>query len=249
MFSTKTLVALLVFAAPFLVRADVTPLTPAPGDLFTTGSNCLITWSGDIISNTIWKNMDVELMTGSNEDMRVITNVATGLDGTVTKTYSYPCPDVTPNAQIYFYQFTAPLAPNLTWTGRFTIAPPSGATTLPTNSTTEADGTIIHWGTGALVDPSTAIAPPTFAGSNSSTSLASNSTTSESAVVTSSTAGSSTGSATTPGATSDVANSSPASSSASESPTAQPTSGAMTTYDIRILGAVAAATLVLSFIW
>jgi len=245
MFFTKTFVAFFVLATPFLVRADVTPTAPAPGAKYSEGGLCNIAWLGDKSSTTLWKNMAIELMSGNNTDMVFITTVATGQDGTKDNpNYSYPCPNVTPNSPIYFYQFTAPLATNLTWTGRFTITTPSGGTTPPENNSTDADGNIIYWGIGGLVDPSSAVAAPSFASSISMTaSIASNSSTV--GVVVSSTA--------TPAITSDVANSNsiPLSTSASSS-TAQPTSGAMATFDRRILGAaatVAAATLVLSFVW
>jgi hypothetical protein len=74
MFSTKTLVALFVFATPLLVRASVTPTGPAPGDRFDEGSPCKIAWTGDKNSTTIWKNMAIELMSGNNTDMQFITS-------------------------------------------------------------------------------------------------------------------------------------------------------------------------------
>ena len=74
MFSTKTLIAFFAFAAPFFVRAAVTPTGPAPGDRFDEGSACNITWIGDKNSSTIWKNMAIELMSGSNTNMQFITS-------------------------------------------------------------------------------------------------------------------------------------------------------------------------------
>jgi hypothetical protein len=124
-------------------------------------------------------------------------------------------------------------------TGRFAIATSSGLTTPPANST-QPDGTDIPWGTGELVNPNNADALPSFASSIFlASSIVSNSS-STLAVVTSSTTGSATPVITSAGATSSA---SPA------SPTAQSTSGAMTTFDIRVLGAAAAVTLALSFVW
>lgn len=74
MFSTKTFVALLVFVAPFLVRAVVTPTGPSPGAVYNEGSSCPITWKGDTDSNTIWKNMAIQLMSGSNLNMVPVTS-------------------------------------------------------------------------------------------------------------------------------------------------------------------------------
>ncbi|KAJ3012007.1 hypothetical protein NUW54_g1998 [Trametes sanguinea] len=91
-----------------------------------------------------------------------ITTVA-NLDGTDASktTYSYDCPQVTPNSAIYFYQFTSPDAANRTWTTRFAIADANGNTTPPANST-QPDGQAIPWGVGNLVDPSSAVAAPSY---------------------------------------------------------------------------------------
>lgn len=74
MFSTNTFVALLAFVAPLLVRADVDPTTPAPGAVYNEGSNCPVAWLGDSSSTTLWKDMAIELMAGSNFDMEFITS-------------------------------------------------------------------------------------------------------------------------------------------------------------------------------
>jgi len=239
---TNTFVALLAFAAPFLVRADCTPTLPAPGTVYNEGSTCLIAWDGDTSSTTLWKNMAIELMTGNNFEMEFITTVATGQDGTVSGRFSYPCPQVTPNSAIYFYQFDAPDAVNTTWTGRFTIASSTGQTTPPANSI-QPDDSDIPWGIGALVNPSKAILPPTFADSNVlSSSTASNSSSLPSV------ANSATSSATPVLATVVTSASVIPSSTPTQSKT---TSGAMTGFDIRVLGAAAAAaaSLTFSFVW
>lgn len=48
--------------------------------------------------------MSIALMTGSNLQMSKLATVATDLDGTssTTSSYEYACPDVSPNAPIYF---------------------------------------------------------------------------------------------------------------------------------------------------
>lgn len=74
MFSTKTFLALLAFAAPLLVLADVGPIAPAPNDTFIEGSNCHVAWTGDTSSTTLWKNMAIELMSGPNDPMVHITS-------------------------------------------------------------------------------------------------------------------------------------------------------------------------------
>lgn len=169
MFTTSTLTLLLALASPLLVRADVTPAEPAPGASFNAGSSCTITWIGDKASTTIWKNMAIELMTGDNYDMVHLTTVATNQDGTVDGSFSYTCPEVTPNSAIYFYQFTSPLTNVATWTGRFTIASSTGNSTPPPNAT-QPTGDAIPWGTGALNDPSKAVAAPNFSGGSGANS-------------------------------------------------------------------------------
>ncbi|THU97673.1 hypothetical protein K435DRAFT_56072 [Dendrothele bispora CBS 962.96] len=158
-----SLFALLLASAPaLLVQAIVTPSAPGPGAVFKQGSNCDITWAGDADSTTDWKNMAIELMTGDNFNMVHITTVATGQDGSVDGKFTFTCPEVTPNAAIYFYQFSSPSTSNLTWTTRFTIAGADGSTTAPSESK-QPNGAEIPWGTGALKDPSKASPAPDFA--------------------------------------------------------------------------------------
>lgn len=74
MFAASTFAALLAVAAPLLVRADVTPNEPGPGDVFNIGAPCIIKWTGDADSTTAWKNMNIELMTGSDLGQLHITS-------------------------------------------------------------------------------------------------------------------------------------------------------------------------------
>lgn len=71
--STLALSALFSLAAVQLVRADPTPTEPAPGDVMTEGETCNVTWDTD--STGTWTSMDIELMTGSNEDMVHLTSM------------------------------------------------------------------------------------------------------------------------------------------------------------------------------
>jgi hypothetical protein len=93
------------------------------------------------------------------------------VDGTdaSNNTFKYPCPGVTPNAPIFFYQFTSPFAPlsATTWTTRFTIADASGSIVAAPNAT-QPGGQAIPWGNAALTDPSTAVAAPSDAGTQAS---------------------------------------------------------------------------------
>lgn len=244
-----TFVALLAFVAPFLVRADVSPTEPAPGDIFNEGSPCTITWGGDTNSTTNWKNMAIQLMAGSNLAMEPMTTVATNQDGTVSGTFTFTCPAVTPNSAIYFYQFTAPATSGIAWTGRFTIASANGQSTPPANSNQPGTNQPIPWGNASLADPSTAIPPPSFdsAPSNSSSSTL-NSTSLAPTVTSSSTGAATTGTITvTPVVTSS--SSLPSSTTSATGQSTSDASGTMIGFDVRVLGAVAAATLALSFAW
>ncbi|KAF8634652.1 hypothetical protein AX15_000792 [Amanita polypyramis BW_CC] len=183
MFRKLALTAFFVILSASFSRADVTPSDPGPGTVSNAGSTCYITWIGDTSSPTAWKGMSIELMTGSNYDMVHLTTVASNLDGTTSGQYTWTCPQVTPNSAIYFYQFTGPNAPDKQWTTRFTIASSSGQSTPPSNATQPGTGETIPWGNGALVDPSTAVAAPSYlsGGSVSSASSSISATTSTAA--------------------------------------------------------------------
>jgi hypothetical protein len=67
--------ALTVLFTSLLARADVTPSVPGPGIVYTVGGVCHIEWDGDHDSNTVWKDMSIELMSGSNFDMIHLTSM------------------------------------------------------------------------------------------------------------------------------------------------------------------------------
>lgn len=161
MFGTFTLATLLVSA--LVARADVTPIEPGPAIICEVGQTCHVAWNGDVVSPTAWKGMAIQLMTGDNFNMVALTTVGTNLDGTTNGTFDHKCPDVTLYAPIYFYQFSAPGATNKTWTTRFTIVSPT-STPVPAPNVESTDPPVF-WGTGALKDPSQAVAAPSFIGS------------------------------------------------------------------------------------
>ncbi|KAI0831898.1 hypothetical protein BC628DRAFT_565782 [Trametes gibbosa] len=125
---------------------------------------------------------------------RDITAVASfdGTDASLT-TFSYLCPEVTPNSAIYFYQFTSPQAPTAReWTTRFAIADAQGNTTPPPNAVQpDAERKPIPWGTGALKDPSKAVPEPGYllAGGTGTTTASGNTTASATSGSTSASAG------------------------------------------------------------
>jgi len=154
-----SLLAVASLAVPLLSSAQQTfnPTAPGPNDSFKPGAPCSISWDADTSGK--WKQTFIELMTGPNQQMIHLATVGTvdGTDPTKT-TFSFPCPSVTPNSAIYFYQFTA-AGQNTTWTGRFAITDASGATTQPPNAK-QPDGSPIPWGPGKLLDASQGSPPP-----------------------------------------------------------------------------------------
>ena len=50
-----------------LVRAEPTPLEPSGASVFNEGSQCNILWTAD--PTGVWKVMNIQLMTGSNQQM------------------------------------------------------------------------------------------------------------------------------------------------------------------------------------
>ncbi|PFH50947.1 hypothetical protein AMATHDRAFT_3462 [Amanita thiersii Skay4041] len=173
MLSKLAFTALLATFSAFFVNAEVIPSEPGPGAVYKEGGKCHISWQGDKSSPTIWKDMSIQLMTGSNFEMVHLTTVASHQDGTASGSFDYDCPNVTPNSAIYFYQFTSPLATDKQWTTRFTIASATGSTTPPDNAVQPGTGEQIPWGTGALDNASTAVPPPDYLSGNSSVTSAS----------------------------------------------------------------------------
>ncbi|KAM5531465.1 hypothetical protein V8D89_014855 [Ganoderma adspersum] len=220
------------FATTGAVVPGAVPTAPGPKDVFKEGGDCKFAWTADPSGQ--WKEMNVQLMSGDNWNMIPVTTIVK-LDGTSTTntSYTFPCPDVTPNSAIYFYQFSTPAAPkNLTWTTRFTIAASDGSVTPPANDT-QPDGQKISWGVGALVDQSKVVPPPSYlTGSSSSTSASSGSSSSSAAA---SSSGSTSASASSSSSTaSSASSSSSVSASSASSATSAPassstTSGAHTT--------------------
>lgn len=128
------------------------PTEPVKGDVYNSGSKCRIAWKGDETSDTMWKGMSIQLMTGPNLNMVQLINVATDQDGTVDGTFSYECPEVTFNAPIYFYRFTSPgSAGNPNFSTRFTIASSTGKVEDAPTQIQPGSNEAIPWGTGAIV--------------------------------------------------------------------------------------------------
>ncbi|PLW49158.1 hypothetical protein PCASD_02985 [Puccinia coronata f. sp. avenae] len=166
--------------------AGVVPTAPGPGQIFQEGGNCTLSWNLDTTNK--WTSFTVDLMSGSNTAMQPVTNVFKDRDGTKGDTsYSWKCPNVTPNSAIYFYQFTQAGA-DTTWTTRFTIASSSGETTPPANSV-QPGGAAIPWGVGRLEGAEAATNTPTTTPSTSANITALNTPTANATASTNVTAG------------------------------------------------------------
>jgi len=167
----KLLIAAITLPA-LLVRADPNPIVPGPGDSYKEGGNCLIQWDSDPTGQ--WTDMLIELKTGDNYNMVSLLAVTT-IDATKQTQYTYPCPNVSPNSAIYFYEFSSNSSTQKYWTTRFTITDPNGNSTPP-SETTQPNGDKIAWGTGTLLAngsslPSSSLSGPSSLPSNPSSSL------------------------------------------------------------------------------
>ncbi|KAF8997833.1 hypothetical protein BDQ17DRAFT_1248158 [Cyathus striatus] len=238
MFTHYALTALVALVSTQAALAEVTPSEPGPNASYTAGKTCRVTWEADTESTTAWKNMAIQLMSGSNFDMQHVTTVASAQDGTVAGVVEYTCPEVTPYSNIYFYQFTATDADTKAWTTRFTITSPTGETTDPANKVQPNSGDAIPWGVGTLVDPSQAVAPPASAGGSGSTgssAAASTSSTSATSTATGATGATGSSSAAVAGATTSsskaISSSASVRSSSTSSATAAAASGTSTTIE------------------
>lgn len=72
MFNAAVLFSLALAAV--VVHAEVTPNTPDGSSVYNVGAKCAIAWSGDADSDSKWKGMSIELMTGANLDMVHLTS-------------------------------------------------------------------------------------------------------------------------------------------------------------------------------
>lgn len=152
------LTSAIVLALASKALADPSPLTPPTANV---GADCVISWSPDTTGK--WTQTNIQLMTGDNWNMVPITTIATvDTTSSAATTYTWTCPDVSPNAPIYFYQFSHAAEPTkLVWTTRFTIAGADGSTVAAENQT-QPDGSNVPWGTGQLADPSQAKPAPAY---------------------------------------------------------------------------------------
>ncbi|KAF9652249.1 hypothetical protein BDM02DRAFT_3258688 [Thelephora ganbajun] len=144
--------ALLVLSR--LVLGAVTPTAPGPGEVLAAGSKCSISWTPD--ESGKWKTFSIDLMSGSNSNMTLVTNVAEDLDGTDSSLspYTWTCPEVDPYSAIYFYQFNAAVDKSSpAWTTRFTITSSAGETTVPPHSK-QPNGDDVPWGIGVMLSGS-----------------------------------------------------------------------------------------------
>ncbi|KAJ1030015.1 hypothetical protein NDA16_000928 [Ustilago loliicola] len=160
-----------IVAMPSLVERQTAGAASAPSPLTPSSTNegtpLMIQW--DTTTNQAWKSMEVKFMTGSNQNMTELYTVATGIDGTSSGAgrLLWTAPNVAPNANIYFFQFTHN-GQDPTWTTRFPIADDSGAVTAAPFAR-QPEGPAIPWGNGRIVSGAAAAS----SSSNSSSASAS----------------------------------------------------------------------------
>lgn len=148
-------------------------------DVFREGAACRASWIPDTTGAATWKSMTIQLMTGSNLQMTALGTVASGIDGTnpSVTVFNYACPEVSPNAAIYFLQYTHDGGEDPTWTTRFAIGDEDGKTVAPPESNQPQGGSpAIPWGQGTLVAVSNAAAATTSTAVASTTSKVATST-------------------------------------------------------------------------
>ena len=74
MFAAVTPILALLAVVALHVRADPNPNNPGPGDVFIQGKPCTIGW--DVDPTGVWKTMKIDLMTGNNYDMVLLTGTS-----------------------------------------------------------------------------------------------------------------------------------------------------------------------------
>jgi len=150
--------ALIAIAIGSSALASPTPTFPGPSDSFTALGQCNIAWTLDTNATKPWTTMNIELMTGSNAQMVHMRTVAT-VDATKQTTFSWICPEVNPNAPIYFYQFSCPSDPtDLMWVTRFLIKGTDGSSV----DAPSTDPSGVKYGVGAFVDANLYNAMPSY---------------------------------------------------------------------------------------
>lgn len=221
-----------VVAMPNLVERQTTDASsssaPSPLTPSSTNEGTPLTIQWDTTANQAWKSMEIKFMTGSNQNMTELYTVATGIDGTTSGAgqLGWTAPNVSPNANIYFFQFTHN-GQDPTWTTRFPIADASGAVTAAPFAR-QPEGPAIPWGNGRIVSGAAAVS------SSSSSSTASGSAAAASASVSSGVASSAVSSA----VPSQTSNTSSGSSSSGQSSSASITARTATSV---LVGCVVAA--------
>ncbi|KIJ20067.1 hypothetical protein PAXINDRAFT_107762 [Paxillus involutus ATCC 200175] len=130
-------------------KSAITPLSPGPGDVCTSGRPCSFKWKGD--ATRTWKNVTLELMNGSNYNISLVMCVGSMLDGTSESAYDFTRPNVAP-----YQAFDNADVENLVWTARFTTASPTGVV-APAEYSRQPGGSTTAWGDGCLVEPSSLV--------------------------------------------------------------------------------------------
>ncbi|KAG9015447.1 hypothetical protein FRB94_000051 [Tulasnella sp. JGI-2019a] len=163
---------LLMSVSIYVASSAVAPTAPGPGSTFDEGSMCTVEWEVDTTGE--WKDMTIDLMSGSDLNMTRVLNVASVVDGTnpTLTPFSWTCPPVCPNSDIYFYQLSQGHNRTLpTWTARFTIASRNGSSTPAPYGSQPNGGLPIPWGYGVIHDTASSWALDNTAASDSDTAI------------------------------------------------------------------------------
>ncbi|KAK4056085.1 putative glycosidase CRH2 [Microbotryomycetes sp. JL221] len=98
----------------------------------------------------VWTQMNIDLMTGSNLEMKNLTRIGRNINANELDHFEYTCPNVEPKSSIYFYQFSDEGPSEHVWTSRFALVDRDNMAQPPEHQS-QPNGEPVPWGTGRLV--------------------------------------------------------------------------------------------------
>ncbi|ORY98145.1 hypothetical protein BCR43DRAFT_490940 [Syncephalastrum racemosum] len=241
--TTAAIVALTAVAG---VQASMAPSYPSPGTVWTAGKPYTITWSDDNTSPSLaegWTNFKIDFMTGDNDQQVFLENVASNLDATKIKDYTWTAPQVDPYSAVYFFMFTNSNSSSA-WTTRFAIVAKDGDTPAAEPNQKQPNGDAIPWGTGKLANGASPAASSAAPASSSSAPASMSAGASSSGVAASGSSSAASSAAASSGDASSASSS--ASASASESSTTDSGVSALRVPALASAALIAAAGYVLA---